>query len=177
MERKPNAIIEIRPYQEIDLERLRWLFARTPPWGRTYPAPQPLPDELEDVSSNFAAAWVALDQDVAGEALVGFAAVDPFDAANSGDIPVFVDVSRKMSRAHWVSVAPERWRLGIGRGLTQAAVDWSRAHGFESTILETTVQQEGAIALYESIGFVQIGQYLLHGRWQQTWMELALRPE
>ncbi len=177
MERKPRSPFEVRPYRDTDLERLRWLFARTPPWGRTYPRPQPLPDELEDVSANFAAAWIALEQDMAGEALVGFAAVSDFHPADPTETPDFVDTSRTMSRVRWLSVAPERWRVGIGRRLVQEAIDWSRRGSFEAVMLETTVQQEGAIALYEAMGFKQVGQYLLHGRWQQTWMELALRPQ
>ena len=174
MRHKPNGSIEIRPYRDTDLDRVRWLFARTPPWGRTYPAPQPLPEELEDVSRNFALAWVALEQDMAGEAVVGFAAVSAFDASEPDETPDFVDLSRRMSRIRWLSVAPERWRVGIGRLLVQETIDWARAEGYEAALVETTVQQQAAIALYEAMGFVQAGEYLLHGRWQQTWMELAL---
>jgi len=110
---------------------------------------------------------------MAGEAVVGFTAVSLISREEEKDLPEFAPRRETFSRIHWVSVAPERWRLGIGRKLTQVSVDWSRERGCESVILETTVQQEAAVALYEAMGFQRLG-ISQDGPWRQVWLELVL---
>ena len=173
MEIKPDVEVTIRPYTEDDQPGVVWLFARTPPWGRTYPRPQPPPDDIEPMSPEFRFRLVATEIDRAGEAVIGFAAVAPALPAEE-ELPDFVPDAAGAARLRWMSVAPERWRLGIGRRLVQACIEWARTEGYEAMVLETTVQQRGAIALYESAGFREIGQYLLNGVWQQVffWKDL-----
>ena len=66
MERKQRVDVRIRPYEPGDQPRVKWLFERTPPWGRTYPRPQELPEELDDPLASFPdGCWVALDDDIA----------------------------------------------------------------------------------------------------------------
>jgi ribosomal protein S18 acetylase RimI-like enzyme len=161
--------VRILEYEPGDQARVQWLLERTPPWGRTYPAPQPLPEELESPAVTFPnGCFVALEDDIGGEALVGFLAV-----ARVGDgeaRPSFLAPHSARGRVHWCSVAPERWRLGIGRRLMEAGISRLREWGCESVILETTSTQEGAIALYESIGFVERGR-TQNRIWTQVWME------
>jgi ribosomal protein S18 acetylase RimI-like enzyme len=171
-EERPDAQVHIRAYEPSDLERVRWLFARTPPWGRTYSRPQPLPEDLEDPEGSYpGGCFVALEQDMGGEAVIGFTAVATVDATAREDLPPFIDRRVAMARIHWVSVAPERWRLGVGRRLTAASIDRAISRGAEAIVLETSSAQRGAIALYESMGFVEAGRTQV-GPWRQVWLVL-----
>lgn len=175
MDRKPAIEVEIRPFVPTDHEGVRWLFARTPPWGRTYPKPQPLPDDLEEIGTSYPdSCYVAVEQDQDAEAVVGFAAVAAVGAPELPQLPEFMNRAGSISRIHWVSVAPERWRMGIGRQLTETAIEWSRRHGCHAAILETTDKQEGAIELYESLGFSEKGRSMV-GPYCQVWFELSLQ--
>ncbi|HEY4381608.1 MAG TPA: N-acetyltransferase [Acidobacteriaceae bacterium] len=57
-----------------------------------------------------------------------------------------------------VVVAANARRLGVGRALCTAVVEWSRAHGAAETILEVRATSAGAIALYTSLGFSPAGR-------------------
>lgn len=152
---------------------MEWLFARTPPWGRTYAAAQPLPEELAEPLISFPdGCWVALDDDIGGEAIVGFAAASRVNGTGEGVLPDFFDGGKEWGQVRWISVAPERWRLGIGRRLTSVAVDRLKALGCDGICLETTDTQEAAIALYESMGFVERGRTTIQ-IWTQVWMEYS----
>ncbi len=120
---------------------------------------------------------MAVEQDIAGESLSGLTAVSLMTDAEKDDLPEFVQHVPNMSRIHWVSVAPERWRLGVGRQLTERAIEWAVGQGSRRVVLSTTVQQRGAIALYESLGFVERGRET-RDRWTSAYMvlELQLRP-
>jgi len=171
MERTQHIEVRIRPYEPGDHSRVKWLFERTPPWGRTYPAPQPLPEELEAPELSYpGGCFVAVEDDIGGEAVVGFLAV--LLVGDDEERPEFLAPRPARGRVHWCSVVPERWRLGIGRGLMQAGLAHLRALGCESVILETTATQEGAIAMYESMGFVERGR-MQNRIWTQVWMELV----
>lgn len=64
MDRKPAIEVEIRPFAPSDQEGVRWLFARTPPWGRTYPRQQALPEDLEEIARSCpTGCFVATEQD------------------------------------------------------------------------------------------------------------------
>ena len=78
------------------------------------------------------------------------------------------------ARLRWMSVAPERWRLGIGAKLLNTAVAWARSEGFDAVVLDTTIQQRGAIALYQACGFVEMGQSVLDDQWHLVWLRLEL---
>lgn len=175
MDRKPAIEVEVRPYEAADHEGLRWLFARTPPWGRAYPRPEPLPADLEEITKFYpAGSFVAVEDDQDGEALVGFVAVAIVGAAEAEQLPDFLNTAGTISRIHHLSVAPERWRLGLGRRLTLTAIEWSRTNGCRAAILETTDRQEGAIELYQSLGFVERGRTIV-GAYTLVWLELVLQ--
>jgi GNAT superfamily N-acetyltransferase len=80
-----------------------------------------------------------------------------------------------LAEINWVSVAPERWRTGVGRAITQAAIDWAKERGFPAVALNTTVQQRGAQDLYRSMGFVEEGQTVFEGGWEVVWFKLPLQ--
>lgn len=56
-----------------------------------------------------------------------------------------------------VAVKAEARRMGIGRRLCGAVVDWGRAEGATAMELEVRAGSGGAIGLYEGLGFVGIG--------------------
>lgn len=87
----------------------------------------------------------------------------PLCASVDGDIAGLASVrifQPDDSRAHvfqmWV--APEFRGRGIGRGLLDAALDWARARGVDAVVLDVTVGDTPARKLYESAGFVSMGE-------------------
>ena len=56
------------------------------------------------------------------------------------------------------AVAVDARRTGIGRALCRAAIDWSRANGATSLVLEVRASSAGAIALYAGLGFAATGR-------------------
>jgi GNAT superfamily N-acetyltransferase len=148
----------IRPYEQGDLEGIGWLFARTPPAGRVYVRPQPLAPELETIEENYLAFWVAIEPTYEGDAAVRMIGVTPIDAPTDVPEPEFVDRARKSVRVHWVLVVPERQRRGIGTRLIETVATWAREQGYAALILETTTEQEAAVAFYRARGFKEIGR-------------------
>jgi len=66
----------------------------------------------------------------------------------------------KLRHRAWfgVSVAQDFWGLGIGRALTEAAVECAKAAGYRQLELEVLEDNEKAIALYKSAGFAEYGR-------------------
>ena len=57
-----------------------------------------------------------------------------------------------------VAVDADWRRAGIGRVLCGAVVEWCKARGVEAVELEVRAWSAGAIALYEDLGFVEVGR-------------------
>ena len=57
-----------------------------------------------------------------------------------------------------ISVAKEYWGLGIGRALTNACIECAREAGYAQLELEAVAENDHALALYESVGFVEFGR-------------------
>jgi ribosomal protein S18 acetylase RimI-like enzyme len=170
-----NEKILVRTFQESDQPGIEWLYMRTPPWGRTYPRPQVVPEEVKHLSNHYEQVLVAVENDRDGEAVVGMVAIEGSETTTNMHVPPpdFVCVTKTSCRLHWVLVAPERWRQGIGRRLTGTAIDWAREEGYESIILDTTPEQHAAIALYESMGFKEFGRSRF-GEYDLLWIRLIL---
>jgi GNAT superfamily N-acetyltransferase len=170
-----DAATFVRTYQASDLEQVRWLHDRTPHAGSVATPPQGWFAEIDDIPANFDAFWVAVESGLEEDAIVGTAG-----AERVGTKPVTVPMPDLLLsdsptlRLHSMRVAPERQRRGVGRLLTQTAIDWARVHGYRSLILDTTVQQEPAIELYKSMGFRVAGHSSL-GAHDLVWMALDLR--
>lgn len=79
-----------------------------------------------------------------------------------------------------MAVTP-RWQgLGIGRRLGQAAIEWARAHGFRTVFLLTNPKLDSAVALYRSLGFVEVERPpAQHGHYERASlaMQLSLAPD
>jgi GNAT superfamily N-acetyltransferase len=107
------------------------------------------------------------------DAIVGMAGVQDvgMDSIEPALAP-FINAESAM-RLHRVSVAPERWRHGIGSELVRTALEWARLNNHSSFVLETTPQQEAAVALYVATGFTEIGRTKF-GVWDIIWFEQPL---
>lgn len=177
MSRELSAVA-LRLFQPADQEQVEWLQKRTPAAGQVAWREATLPDDLRRIPESYAAFWVAVetlqDQRVGSEAIVGMAGMTRAGAVAVGPpVPDFLETPPRTARLHRMRVAPERWRRGIGRELAQSALDWAREEKFESVILETTPQQEAAVSLYQSLGFVERGRSAL-GVYELVWFKLDL---
>ena len=56
-----------------------------------------------------------------------------------------------------IAVAPDVRRMGLGRALMHALLKAARAAGVREVFLEVRADNDGAQALYDSLGFVGIG--------------------
>ena len=57
-----------------------------------------------------------------------------------------------------LAVAPERRRAGSGRALLSAAIVTATRYGAKSMFLEVSLTNEAAQALYQRLGFTQVGR-------------------
>ena len=74
-----------------------------------------------------------------------------------------------------ISVDKNYWGLGIGRALTQACIECAKDAGYAQLELDAVADNERAIALYRSAGFVEYGRNPrgFHSR-LTGWQALAL---
>ena len=79
------------------------------------------------------------------------------ESAILGSIAI-VQASEKEAQLRWLLLDPRIRGRGIGAGLVAAAVDFSRASGYEKVILWTEGSLTAATALYRKAGFVLTGQ-------------------
>jgi putative acetyltransferase len=73
-----------------------------------------------------------------------------------GGIARFDETRAELKRMY---VVPEARGRGFGRELLSALEDEARALGYAGIVLETGVQQEAALGLYESAGYAPIPCY------------------
>lgn len=57
-----------------------------------------------------------------------------------------------------LAVLPEVRRQGVGRRLLRATMEMAQAHGARTMVLEVSVHNAAARALYAAAGFIPIGQ-------------------
>ena len=66
------------------------------------------------------------------------------------------DATRANLFSMWV--APTHRRLGIGRKLVDAIIDWARAQSARTLLLLVTSNNDGAIKFYQQLGFTLTGR-------------------
>ena len=67
------------------------------------------------------------------------------------------------------------WGFGIGRALIEACIECARAARYAQLELEVVADNERALALYQSVGFVEYGRNPRGFRTRQGgWQELVL---
>ena len=73
-----------------------------------------------------------------------------------------------------ISVDKEYWGLGIGRALTDACIECARKAGYVQLELTAVAENEHALALYRSEGFIEYGRNPLGFRSRYTgWQEIV----
>ena len=103
------------------------------------------------------------------------AEVDGYIAGTAGIEAVGTKDKVKYRAELGISVDKEYWGLGIGRALMEACVECAKAAGYAQVELEAVAENERAIALYESCGFVEFGRNPRGFRSRLTgWQPLAL---
>ncbi|MBQ7714986.1 MAG: GNAT family N-acetyltransferase [Clostridia bacterium] len=83
-----------------------------------------------------------------------------------------------------ISVDRDFWGLGIGRALMNACIECARAAGYSQIELDAVAENERAVKLYESAGFVEYGRNpkgfrsRITGNWQEmVMMRLELKEQ
>ncbi len=73
-----------------------------------------------------------------------------------------------------ISIDKAYWGLGIGRALTEACIECAKAAGYAQLELSVVADNAHAIALYESVGFVEYGRNPMGFRSRKTgWQTLV----
>ena len=112
------------------------------------------------------------------------------DSADEIELLAFVDgaivgsvgvtcVGRKEKIRHraefGISVDKAYWGLGVGRALTKACIECAKRAEYAQLELEVVAENRSAIALYESVGFVEYGRNPKGFRSRLTgWQEVVL---
>ena len=74
-----------------------------------------------------------------------------------------------------ISIGMDYWGLGIGRALTAACIECAETAGYAQLERDVTAENERAIALYMSEGFVEFGRNPKGFRSRESgWQELVL---
>lgn len=106
--------------------------------------------------------------------IVGTAGVDPVRCAE-----------KTRHRASFgISIEKAFWGLGVGRALTEACIACAKSAGYTQMELEAVADNHRALALYQSVGFVEYGRnpkafFSRFSGWQETVLmrlELDKRP-
>ena len=71
-----------------------------------------------------------------------------------------------------IAVEKDFWSIGIGRALLMSGIDCAKNAGFSQIELEVVSDNQNAIALYRSLGFIEFGRnprgFITHnGKWQE----------
>jgi putative acetyltransferase len=105
--------------------------------------------ELAQLPGEYAAPRGAIYLATIGGKPAGCVALRPLDSA---DYPNAAEMKRLYVRDHYRG-------SGLGRELTEAALDAAREAGYSSVLLDTLDDMEAARGLYEDLGFHEIPPY------------------
>lgn len=107
---------------------------------------QDVDEELADLSVTYGGRdnVVLLVREEGGEA-VGVVGVKRFDEHDAELKRMYLD--------------PRARGTGSGRALAEAAIDFARSRDYRRLLLDTVARLATAIAIYETLGFVEIGPY------------------
>lgn len=161
------TIREVTAEDTIGINAVRELFAEYGEWLGEAVCSQTLPAEIARLPGPYAAPAGALllAVGVAGEPL-GAVGLRPHDERAS-----------EMKRLY---VRPHARGTGLGKALSEAAVERARAFGYEEVRLTTLPESMGAaLAMYAAMGFEPCDPFVDHSHVQRgvemTYMRLRLR--
>jgi len=89
-----------------------------------------------------------------GESAVGFCAVD-----KKGNVLAYGGMMCVLDEGEITNIAthPDARRMGLGRAVVSALLDYGKSRGLVSFSLEVRESNSAAIALYEGLGFEAVG--------------------
>ncbi|MFL5726357.1 MAG: GNAT family N-acetyltransferase [Chloroflexota bacterium] len=91
-----------------------------------------------------------------GDVMVGSASVDVADQPSPGNM------ARAVTTAEFGVSVVEGWRgYGIGRALIDHLEGWARDHGIDRMVLTVSAANEGAIRLYQELGYREYDRMML----------------
>lgn len=100
--------------------------------------------------------------------------------ATSGDSPVGCAALRAIDEARCemkrMFVYPEHHGKGVGRALGEAVIRAGTAAGYKAMLLDTSVRQKEAQALYARLGFREIAPYYDMPEDLRRWLVFMERP-
>lgn len=99
------------------------------------------------------------------------AIVDGKVAGVSGIDPIGKAYKLKHRANFGISVEMEYWGLGIGRAMTEACIACAKRAGYEQLELDVVSGNTSAVALYESVGFIEYGRNPLGFRTRLSGMQ------
>lgn len=103
------------------------------------------------------------------------AEVDGYVAGTAGIEAIGIKDKVKHRAELGISVDKEYWGLGIGRALMEACIECAKAAGYAQVELEAVAENESALGLYKSVGFVEFGRNPRGFRSRYTgWQPLVL---
>ncbi|MEX2226998.1 MAG: GNAT family N-acetyltransferase [Dehalococcoidia bacterium] len=160
----------VGPYRAEDAAEVATMRARAAharESGSDWRPHSPEPDSITDVDRWYAAFWVAESAD----GIIGMVGVRR--SFHEGAAPPRHDWHEQdnIAELRRLRVAPEARREGVGTSLTRAVIDWCRSERCRVLYLHTTSPQAPARALYEGLGFRDIG-HTLTGEYEYVWYAL-----
>ena len=131
------------------------------------------PDECSLTPEKMREFLVGLATDERSTEILAF--IDGALVGSAGFEPVGEEEKVRRRAKFGISVRKAYWRLGIGRALMEACVDCAKRAGYGQLELEVLSENQPAIALYRSVGFVEFGRNP-RGFLSRTagWQELTL---
>jgi ribosomal protein S18 acetylase RimI-like enzyme len=155
-----EATIRIRPGTVEDYPQAREAIAETfafhqqaaPEFFRTTDSPPPTSTVIEDLLRDGYGAWLLAEAD---GRIVGFATVRLRPAPNE---PFLVPEVR--AHVESLGILPTWRRRGIGRRLMEAAEQWARQHDARRITLNVWEFNDGALRLYEALGYTTFSRNL-----------------
>lgn len=133
------------------------------------------PDEVVHDAS---ASWVAVVPAEGGEERV-VGTVQVIGPTPLPEMPPSLQLCREwclgddVAELKRLRVADDVRRQGVGTRLTQEVVEWCRARGFRTLVVNTTTPQKPAIGLYKRLGFREVERTFLD-KYELVWLRLDL---
>ncbi|XP_052030144.1 probable N-acetyltransferase CML1 isoform X2 [Apodemus sylvaticus] len=84
-----------------------------------------------------------------------------------GGLPVSdPPMGRKQLQLFHLSVSSQHRGQGIAKALVRTVLQFARDQGYTDVVLDTSILQQGALALYLAMGFQKTGQYFISVFWR-----------